>query len=167
VRASFAFRQRWLVVASLAAGCDSPVAPPNTDVGLRVWAEVRPTSVSVRDAGAVLRVRVNVRNSSLREIRVISGGPPYVFTSDPAESRGLWGSFRIACESSPLNCGPSIDWWGDSVYVFAPRTTQVDEAVITLRSWQERGWALRPGQYRVRAWFNGREGESASLVLLP
>jgi hypothetical protein len=163
---SLEFRRLWLVVASLTAACSDGLAP-NTDVGLRVWAEVIPASVSVRDSAAVLRIRVNVHNPSRRVIRVVSGGPPYVFTSDPAQSRGLWGSFRIACDSSPLNCGPNTDWWGDSAYVFAPRTTQYDETVITLRTWKEGGWALRPGPYRVRAWFNAREGESALLVMLP
>jgi hypothetical protein len=158
----------WPVAAPLLTACaDSPLAP-NTDVGLRVWATVSPASVSVRDsAAAALRIRIHVHNPSNHVIRVVSGGPPYTFTGDPSQSRGLWGSFRIACDRSPLNCGPNTDWFGDSVYVFAPRTTEYSEAVITLRAWKHDGWPLLPGHYIVRAWFNGREGESAPLLLRP
>ena len=115
---------------------------------------------------AAIRIRVYVANPSNREIRV-SGGPPFSFTSDPAESKGIWGSFRIANSMSPLNAGPNTDWWGQPVYVFPPRRAEYNEAEIALREWAAGGWALAPGRYRVRAWFNGREGESADFTLTP
>ena len=108
-----------------------------------------------------------MQNPSARSIRVVSGGPPYRFTTDPAASRGLWGSVRIANASSALNAGPNVDWWVDSVYVIAAHQTQYNEYAVTLRQWRAGGWALVPGAYRVRGWFNGREGASAALRLLP
>ena len=155
-----------LAVLGLLACGESPVAP-NTDVGLHVWATVSPVAVDVRDSTAVLDLRVNVENLSSRPIRVVSGGPPYVFTGDPAKSRGLWGSIRIANDASLLNAGPNVDWWGDSVYVIGAHQVQYNEYAVTLQQWRAGGWAVAPGSYRVRGWFNGHEGRSATLTLLP
>lgn len=149
------------------AGCaDDPLAP-NTDVGLTVWAEVSPSTLSIRDSLMPILIRVNVRNPSLATLRIQSGGPPYVFTRDPVETRGLWASFRIDCDAKPLNCGPNTDWWGSPEYVLAPRTTYISEKTMTLQQWRTGGWLAVVGEYRVRAWFNGREGWNATLVLLP
>jgi hypothetical protein len=145
-------------------GCTDAFAPePNTDVGLYVWAEVEPAVVSLRDPERLIRIRVLVENPTNEEIRVRSGGPPYVFTSDPAQSRGLWGSFRVVCEGHPVSCGPGTDWWGDSVYVFPAHVIEANEAEVKLSA----GWALVPRVYHVRAWFNGREGQSATLRVIP
>jgi hypothetical protein len=149
------------------AACSDNIIGPNTDVGLSVWAEVSPTSVSIRDSTAVLRIRVYVSNTSIVEIRVVSGGPPYRFTADPDRSQGLWGSYRIANDVDPLNAGPSVDWWGDSVYVFTARHTDYNERLVSLSDWKAGGWTLAPGRYRVRSWFNGREGKSATFDLTP
>ncbi len=150
----------------LVAACGDTLAP-NTDVGLRVWADVQPSSVSISNPSASLRIRVYVANPTSHAIQVVSGGPPYVFTGDPSASRGLWGSFRIANNQSPLNAGPNTDWWGQPEYHFAPKSAVYDEKVITLRDWRAGGWDLSPGRFRVRSWFNGREGESDEFVLTP
>ena len=155
----------WL--ALVVAGCgDSPFGP-NTDIGLRVWVEITPASVGLADSLATVTVRLNVYNPRDEEIRVVSGGPPYVFAGDPSKSQGLWGSIRIGCNASPTNCGPNVDWWGDSVYVIPSRTTHYDETTFTLQSWRSLGWSTTPGAYQVRGWFNAREGTGAILTLKP
>jgi hypothetical protein len=160
------FAIRSVALAFLGACSDSIVAP-NTDIGLSVWAEVSPSTASVSDTAAALRIRLYVSNTSFKEIRVRSGGPPYGFTNDPAMSQGLWGSVRIASDSDALNAGPSVDWWGDSVYVFPPLDREYNERLWTLKEWRSLGWPLVPGRYRVRSWFNAREGRSADFVLTP
>lgn len=161
-------KSRWLIVVVALAACD-PSAPlrPNTDLGLRVWAEVEPTRISMSDSLASIHVRILARNPAFSTLRITSGGPPYRFTSDPAESRGLEHSFRIASNASPLNAGPSTDYWGQPVYVFAPFETQVADTKVTLRAWREGGWPLTPGTYWVRSYFNGREGDKATFTLVP
>ena len=103
--------------------CGDNIVGPNTDVGPSVWTEVSPPFLSIRDSTTVLHMKVFVGNKSDREIRVVSGGPPYVFTNNPTQTRGLWGSLRIATDTDPLHAGPSIDWWGNSVYV-SPRLSR-------------------------------------------
>jgi hypothetical protein len=132
----------------------------------KVTPTIHPTSVSIGDSSAALRIRVYVENPSLHVIRVVTGGQ-VVSTGDPSATCGLWGSFRIANDRSPLNAGPDTDWWGQPDYVFAPARAVYDESVVTLREWVAGGWDLSPGRYRVRSWFNGREGESAEFVLTP
>ena len=156
-----------LFVLLLCLACSDSMVGPNTDVGLSVWAEVSPTTASISDTAATLRIRVYVSNESFKEIRVVSGGPPYVFTPDPNSSKGLWGSMRIANDVDPLNAGPSVDWWGDTVYVFRPRYSEYNDDVITLKEWKVGGWPLLAGRYRIRSWFNGREGRSAAFLLTP
>jgi hypothetical protein len=149
------------------AGCADRIAAPNTDLGLTVWAEVSPTSISVRDTTSVLRIRVYAGNPSVEEIRIRSGGPPYTSTGDPSQSKGLASSFRIGTPDNLLNAGPNTDWFGDSVYVFPPLRVQYEEKTITLAEWRRGGWPLVPGSYRVRSWFNAREGRDATLTLTP
>lgn len=163
-------RLRLLAIPAIGAtlSCESPVAPqPNTTIGLRVWAVVAPTRLSIRDSTATLRIRVYVANPTADTVRVTSGGPPYTFTSDPAQSRGLEGSFRIASATDPLNAGPGTDYWGDSVYVFPPHHVEYTEAVVGIRNWRAGGWSLSPGSLRVRSWFNGHEGSSAPFQVVP
>lgn len=156
------------LVALLALGaCFDRISAPNTDVGLSVWAGVAPATLSVRDSMIPIHIRVYIANPSSEEIRVVSGGPPYRFTSDPAQSKGLIGSFRIARDTNQLNAGPNTDWWGQPEYVFAPRSVQASERVLTLAEWKKGGWPVVPGVYRVRGWFNGREGKEARLILTP
>jgi hypothetical protein len=149
--------------------CNDSIIGPNTDVGLSVWTEVSPTFLSIRDTTTVLRMRVFVGNKTNHEIRVVSGGPPYVFTfgNEPLPHSGLWGSLRIARGADLLNAGPPVDWWGDSVYVFPAHHAEYNEQAITLREWKARGWPITPGAYVARGWFNGREGKSVPFVFTP
>jgi hypothetical protein len=149
--------------------CADSIIGPNTDVGLSVWTKVSPSIMSIRDTTTVIHFRVYVGNKTGQEIRVVSGGPPYVFTfgSEPLQHSGLWGSLRIASASDSLNAGPGVDWWGDSVYVFAPHYSVYDEQTITLHEWKARGWPVTVGNYVARGWFNGREGKSDPFYFVP
>ena len=153
-----------IVSFALLASCSDLPSAPNTDLGLAVWAEVSPSLVSASDSAATLHLRVYVRNPSARTITV-PGGPPYVFSTDPAQSRNIWGSLRIGNRTSPMNAGPNVDWWGQHVYVFAPHQTQYSEMVVTVRQWRSERWAFEPGLYRVRGWFSAHEGTPATLVV--
>ena len=150
------------------SSCGDSIIGPNTDVGLSVWAEVSPTFLSIRDTTTVLHMRVFVANKSDHEIRVVSGGPPYVFTfgSEPLPHSGLWGSLRIARGSDLFNAGPGVDWWGDSVYVFPAHYATYDERTLTLREWKALGFPVTVGNYLARSWFNGREGKSSPFFFV-
>ena len=163
-------RSAFLVSALvLLCSCGDSIIGPNTDVGLSVWTEVSPVILSIRDTTTVLHMRVFVGNKTDHEIRVVSGGPPYVFTfgSEPLPHSGLWGSLRIARDSNAFHAGPGTDWWGDSVYVFPAHYAEYNEQTITLREWKARGWPLEKGNYLARGWFNGREGKSAPFHFAP
>jgi hypothetical protein len=149
--------------------CGDSIIGPNTDVGLSVWTEVSPAFLSIRDTTTVLHMRVFVGNKTNHEIRVVSGGPPYVFTfgNEPLPHSGLWGSLRIARGADLLNAGPGVDWWGDSVYVFPAHYAEYNEQAMTLREWKVRGWPVTVGNYIARGWFNGREGKSAAFFFVP
>jgi len=151
------------------SSCGDSIIGPNTDVGLSVWTEVSPSLISIRDTTTVLHMRVFVANKTNQEIRVVSGGPPYVFTfgNEPIPHSGLWGSLRIARGADALNAGPGIDWWGDSVYVFPAHYSEYSEQAMTLREWKVRGWPATIGNYAARGWFNGREGKSAPFYFVP
>lgn len=156
-----------LCVALVAgAGCTDWMTTPNTDVGIVVWVSVTPAAIRLTDTAQIV-VRLRALNPSDREIRIRSGGPPYVFANDPTRSRGLWGSVRFATDDSPFNAGPSVDYWGDSVFVFGPHSYGHNERRYRLRDWTAGGWTVRPGQLRIRGWFNGHEGRSATLTILP
>ena len=153
-------------MAALAACHDYPL-DPNTDAGLRVWVEVSPRIVSVRDTTAILRIRLNVMNPSEREITVITGGPPYRSTGKPERNSGLFGSIRIGRGADSLNAGPNVDWFGQPVYTFRPRSRAYDELLVPLKEWRSGGWKLEVGEYHARGWFNGREGTSTTFVFKP
>lgn len=152
-------------IATLVSACGENPLQPNTDIGLRVWATVSPSSVSLRDATDSLRIRVYVANPADREITVITGGPPYVNTSNPANSKGLWGSFRIMDPGGFMRGGPAADWFGQPRYVFEPKRSEYGEHVLSLKEWIANG--LKPGVYTIRSWFNAREGESARFTVNP
>jgi hypothetical protein len=155
-----------LLVAGLAVACDS-MGPSNIDLGLRVEASVVPRVISLRDTTAVLHIRVSVSNSSEQDVIVVTGGPPYRIASDPAESQGLSQSFRIASPTEALNGGPSVDWWGSPVDTIRTRHRFVADQAITLKDWQAGGWTVQPGEYRVRGYYNGREGAAAPFKVIP
>ena len=155
-----------LLVAGLLVGCDS-MGPSNIELGLRVEASVTPRVVSLRDTTAVLHIRVSVSNSSEHDVIVVTGGPPYRITGDPTESQGLSQSFRIASSADPLNAGPSVDWWGSPADTIRARHRFVADEEVTLRQWREGGWAIQPGEYQVRGYYNGREGVAAPFTIVP
>jgi hypothetical protein len=153
-----------ILVWSLAACTDS--LAPNTDAGLRVWTSVSPSSASIADTAATLRIRLYVENPSAQEVSVITGGPPYEFTANPVRNSGLFGSIRIANGVDSLSAGPSTDWWGQPVYTFKPRSVTYEEKIVSVKEWRSREQSpLATGEYRVRGWFNGREGESSTFIL--
>lgn len=158
-------RKIGLVVLGSVLACG--LEPSNTDLGLHVEASVSPRVLSVADTAARLRVRVLVTNPTNRDIVVVTGGPPYTITSDPAESRGLTQSFRIASAHEPLNAGPSVDAWGEPVDTIRARRGEYTEDIVKLSQWRAGGWPMAPGTYRVRSYYNGREGESAVFALTP
>ena len=152
------------VLFALVGSCSDLPSAPNTDLGLAVWAQVSPSIVSASDSLATLQLRVYARNPSSHTIHV-PGGPPYIFSTDPANSKNIWGSLRIANGMSALNAGPNVDWWGQEVYVFRAHETQYSEIVVTVQQWRSGGWTFAPGEYRIRGWFNGQEGRPATLVV--
>jgi hypothetical protein len=148
----------------LILGCG--LEPSNTDLGLHVEARVSPRVLSMADTAARLRILVLVTNPSERDIVVVTGGPPYRITSDPTESRGLTQSFRIASADEPLNAGPSVDAWGEPVDTIRARRGEYTEDIVKLSDWRA-GWPMTAGTYRVRSYYNGREGESAVFTVTP
>ena len=165
--------RRWAMLGAAGAivgaavwACADAVSP-NTSLGLRVWAEVAPETVHVGDTSGLFVIRVVVSNPTSHLIRVKSGAPPFVFTADPAQSRGMEEQFRIACSRSTFACGPGSDYYGDSVYVFPPLDWYFAQDSVRLKSWTKGGYPLTPGTYTVRSWFNGHEGMSATLTLVP
>jgi hypothetical protein len=154
---------RYAVILLL--GC-SGFEPSNTDLGLHVEARVSPRIVSLSDPAAQLRILVLVTNSTGRDIIVTTGGPPFSITSDPADSKGLTQSFRIATDDDPINAGPSVDAWGEPLDTIRAQHGEYLEHVILVSEWKA-GWTVEPGNFRVRSWYNGREGESAPFTVAP
>lgn len=156
-----------IALATCATPNEPAELPANTPIGLRVWATVSPRVLRLRDSAAVLHLTIRARNPSDSTLRIVSGGPPFRFTPDPRESIGLQQSYRIASDSSALNGGPSADYWGDSIYVFRAHQESVIDVDVPLKFWRDGGWPARPGSYRVRAYFNAREGEAAAFEFVP
>ena len=158
--------RRAACVLLLLMGCSS-FEPSNTDLGLHVEARVSPRVISIRDTTAELSISIVVTNPTDRDIIVVTGGPPYSIRGDPADSRGLTQSFRIASDDDPLNAGPSADAWGEPVDTIFAKQGEYFPHVVKLSLWRSGGWPLVPGTYRVRSYYNGREGESAQFTLIP
>jgi hypothetical protein len=38
---------------------------------------------------------------------------------------------------------------------------------VALKDWRAGGWPLEPGEYLIRGWYNGREGQSAHFTIVP
>lgn len=151
-------------VIAVSCGAPSAILQPNTESQLRVWAELNPTRISLRDSNATVRVRVIAQNPGRDTIR-LPGGPPYVFVGDPTQSRALEHSYRIARDTNQFNAGPGVDYWGQREYVFPPGAMKRSEGVVSIRAWRTGGWPLAVGTYRVRSYFNGQEGASATLTV--
>ena len=156
-----------LLLVSCATPSEPVELPANTPLQLRVWAEVSPAQVSLRDSDAVVRVRLIARNPGDTTLRIVSGGPPYWFAGDPGQSAGMSHAFRIGTDLEPLHAGPSTDYFGDFVYVFAAHQSRRVDATIRIRDWRAGSWPLVAGRYYVRSYFNGREGASAMLTFVP
>ena len=151
---------RIAIIASIIVvlGCGENPMEPNTDIGFRVWADVAPRSVSLRDTTIALRIRVYVANPTNHEIRVMTA-------SDPSKSVGLWGRYRIMDPSGAMRGGPATDWFGQSEYVIGPRKSDYLESFVPLKAWIKGD--LKVGTYTIRAWFNTREGESVRFTVTP
>jgi hypothetical protein len=160
---------RWasvMIASVVAAGCSELVAP-NTDLGLSVWADVSPAVVHLSDTAATVRIRVYAANFSRTPIRIPSGGPPYVAAADPTRGRGFAESYRVAHGHDSLTAGPAKNWGRDTVYVFGGRAREYVETVIPLRDWRPDGARPDTGTYRVRSYFNQREGSAATFRIVP
>jgi hypothetical protein len=151
-----------LLAAMVLMSCDG-LEPSNTDLGLRVEASVSPRLVRISDTMAVLHIRVTVTNPADTDVIIATGGPPYRITRDPEESVGLGQSFRIASSADSLNGGPSADWWGSPVDTVRAGRGVYAAHDVSLKDWRAGGWPLQPGAYRVRAYYNGREGLPAEF----
>jgi hypothetical protein len=148
------------------AACSDTTGPARTASGLQIWADVTPAALSISDTTAAFAIRIHIYNPSWHTI-TRPGGPPYVFTSDPAQSRGLEECFRIANATSEINAGPNSCGWGQAQYVFPPHWGEYALDSVKLKEWKAGGWPLVPGQYRIRSWFNAEEGSSAVFTLFP
>lgn len=158
-------RKRRFVLLGLAAAC-SGLEPFNTDLGLHVEARVSPRVVSLADTAASVHIVVIAANPTDRDIVIVTGGPPYSITTDPADSRGLTQSFRITHADGSPNAGPGVDAWGEPVDTIRARRGEYMENIVKLSEWRA-GWPLTPGTFRVRSYYNGREGESAVFSVTP
>ena len=108
-----------------------------------------------------------VANPSEHDIIIETGGPPFHITGDPTQSGGLFTSIRIANDEDPLNAGPGIDSWGGSRDTFPAGRAKAGDYTLRIRDWKA-GWSsVKPGLYRVRGYYNGREGTSAEFILKP
>jgi hypothetical protein len=151
----------------LVLACTSGLEPSNTDLGLHVDAWVTPTEVSLHDTRAAILITVVVTNPSGDAVTFETGGPPFQVTADPAQSKGLAASSRIANGTDPLNAGPGLDSWEGPEVTFIPHGRRTWNYEVTLRAWRDGNWELTPGVYRVRSYYNGREGESHTFTVTP
>lgn len=145
-------------------GCSDSTGP--NDSRLRIWAVVKPTVASISDTSVALTIQIHAFNPHFVTVR-LKGGPPYVFTSDPTKSQGLEEEFVIGNDANPSNAGPNTAYFGQHEYVFPPFYGEYTEEIITWKKWRAGGWPLVPGTYRVRSFYNGREGSSATFTLNP
>lgn len=65
-----------------------------------------------------------------------------------------------------LNAGPNLTEWGTVVDTI-PGVGSYTDYVFALRQWAADGWPLVPGTYQIRVWYNMREGQAATLTLVP
>lgn len=144
-----------------------PREAANTDVGLQVWASVVPTTLSIRDTVSRLRIRISAKNPGQDTVRVDNGGSPCTTPLDPAASRGVQHSMRIADADNDLDAGPRADLCGTTLLIFPPKRTRAVDFYVTIKQWRAGGWPLVARDYRVRSYFAGYEGYSALFTLVP
>src|SRR5689334_17038106 len=105
------------VVASLVACVHliDPRTASNTDIGLQVFAQVTPTTLSVEDTVTRLRIRISAKNPGQDTIVVDNGGPTCDVRPDPVDGSGLLQSMRIADDTHQMGAGPGGDLCGNSI----------------------------------------------------
>jgi hypothetical protein len=114
----------------------------------------------------VLRLRVTVTNPSDQDIIVTTGGRPI------GSPRILW-KLRTRCLDTDCHYDRAPRRWALGGLVGSPVDTIraggsiYAEHDVTLEAWRGGGWVVDPGEYRVRGYYNGREGLSASFTVLP
>lgn len=159
----------FLLAATTALACVHIIDPreaANTDVGLQVWAQVSPLTLSVTDTVSRLRIRVSAKNPGRDTIRVNNGGLPCSAPLDPVDGQGLQHSVRIADANDDLNAGPHGDVCGTALLIFPPRRTRSIDFYVTIKGWKSGGWPLVMQEYRVRSYFAGYEGNSTVFTLV-
>ena len=160
----------FLLAAATALACVHIIDPreaANTDVGLQVWAQVSPQTLSITDTVSRLRIRVSAKNPGRDTIRVVNGGLPCSVPLDPVGGQGLEHSMRIADDNHDLNAGPGADVCGTALLIFPPRHTRSIDFYVTIKGWKAGSWPLVAQPYRVRSYFAGYEGYSAAFTLVP
>jgi hypothetical protein len=164
---------RWAGVAAGVAALSAcvhlidPRGAANTDIGLLVWAQVSPVTLSVSDTVTRIRVRINAKNPGQDTIRVDNGGPACDQQPDPVDGRGLLHSMRIGDDDHALDAGPGGDICGTTILTFVPKKTRSWDFYVTVNSWKASGRPLKIQEYRVRSFFAGYEGYSALFNLVP
>jgi len=160
----------FLLAAATVLACVHIIDPreaANTDVGLQVWAQVSPLTLSITDTVSRLRIRVSAKNPGRDTIRVVNGGLPCSATLDPVIGQGLEHSMRIADGADDLNAGPHGDTCGTLLLIFPPRRSRSIDFYVTIKGWKAGGWPLVTQTYRVRSYFAGYEGYSTIFTLVP
>jgi hypothetical protein len=159
-----------LLLIALGVGSCTDAVEPNTDVGLRVTATVLSRSVSIGDTSGSYTVRVTLRPAhGVRLILTLvdtTAYDPVSIPTDPSAGAGQRVALRTGTAVEPFNAGPNLTEWGTIVDTI-PAGGIYSDYVVTLREWATGGWPLVPGTYQVRVWYNMREGQPATLTLVP
>jgi hypothetical protein len=159
----------FLLLGALLMACVQIIDPreaANTDVGLQVWVQVAPATLSIRDTLTRVRIRVYAKNPSRDTLRINNGGSPCDTPLDPATSQGVLFSARIVDDDDELNAGPPKDLCGTSSLMFTPRRQRSFDFYVTIKEWKV-DYAVVAKEYRVRSYFAGYEGYQALLTVTP
>ena len=150
------------LMGALVAGC---VTLP-TDAGLdaiEVRVSVTPAQYARSQGPVWLKVRVTATNTTGDYINVRVGGPPYAIGGTPTPGTGVGFSVRVD-DSTGAPAGPSVDTWGQPVFVFRGGETKAFEDSTLVNN---ASWPLAAGTYRVMGYFGGEAGPAATLVVTP
>jgi hypothetical protein len=146
--------------------CSDPVAPANTVLGLRVWAEVVPETVHIGDTSGSIVIRVIEMNPGTHPLSFPL--PTALLPNiNPSRSAGFAEQYRISCDSSAFYCGPGNDAIRLHPDTFPPLQSKAVYWSLPLIDWALSGAKLKPGTYQVRSWYREQEGDAATLVLVP
>ena len=150
------------LVGALLAGC---VTLP-TDAGLdaiEVRVSVTPEQYALSQGPVWLKVRVTATNTTGDYINVRVGGPPFALGGTPTPGSGVGFSVRVD-DSTGAPAGPSVDTWGQPVFVFRGGETKAFEDSTLVNN---ASWPLAAGTYAVIGYFGGQAGPAATLVVTP